>query len=536
MDGDFDYVIVGAGSAGCVLANRLTADGRFRVLLIEAGGSDLRPWVQVPIGYGMAFHDGRINWKYTTEPVPGLGGRTSYWPRGKVLGGSSSINAMVYVRGHRQDFDDWAAAGADGWGWDGVAPYFQRMEAWAGGDDPARGRDGPLAIEPIEGRAHGLCDTWLDGTAEAGIAETPDYNGAQMDGAFRYQLTTRGGFRASTARCYLRPARRRANLAVVTGAQVMRLGTERQVTYRRAGRTHEVRARRDVILSAGAVNSPQLLMLSGLGPGAALQAHGIVPKRDLPAVGQHMQDHLGVDIHYRSRVRTLNEELRPWLGRIKAAMRYAVDRRGPLSLSVNQGGGFVRLDEGEGAPNQQLYFSPVSYTRACAGKRALMSPDPFPGFLIGFSACRPTSRGAVTLSSADPMAPPAIQPNYLATNRDRAEALQGMRLLRRIAETTAFQQVIESEISPGPEAVSDEALLAHIRDTAWTVFHPCGTCRMGTDPATSVVDPHLRVHGIPGLRVVDASVFPNVTSGNINAPVIMVAERAADLILEDAQR
>ncbi|MEM8631485.1 MAG: GMC family oxidoreductase N-terminal domain-containing protein [Pseudomonadota bacterium] len=539
MQGDFDYIIVGAGSAGSVLAYRLGADPRLRILMLEAGGSDLVPSVQVPIGYGLSFYDARRNWKYTTEPEAGLGGRTSYWPRGKVLGGSSSINAMVYVRGHAQDFDDWQAAGATGWGWSEVEPYYRKLECWSGPSDQGRGRHGPLSVEDISGRVHPLCDTWLKAGHEAGIGVTEDYNGGIMDGAMIYQLTTKSGLRASTARCYLRPAMRRGNVRVVTGAHVEGIDLEegRAVGLRyRLGQTrHSARATREIVLSAGAVNTPQILQLSGIGPGDKLQSAGVAVSVEAPAVGQHMQDHLGVDLHFRSRVPTLNQDLRPWVGRARAMLQYAMTRKGPLSLSVNQGGGFVRLQDGAGPPDQQLYFSPVSYTRAAPGKRPMMSPDPFPGFLLGVSPCRPTSEGEVSLASPNPGAPPKIRPNYLSTDKDRRDMLDGIRLLRRIAGTEAFGEVIDSEISPGTEAQCDQALGTHVRDTAWTVFHPCGTCRMGQDRRTSAITPRLSVHGVGGLRVVDASIFPNITSGNLNAPTIMAAERAADLILEDAR-
>jgi choline dehydrogenase len=536
---EFDYIIVGAGSAGCVLADRLSASGKHGVLVLEAGPSDLNFWIRMPIGYGKVFHDASVNWKYLTEPVEGFGGRQSYWPRGKVLGGSSSINAMVFVRGHPSDFDDWAAAGATGWGWDAVAPVFRRMEDWAGGADAYRGAGGPLTVHDQTGEVHPVCDAFFAAAGETGLAMAPDYNGAGMEGVAAYQINTRGGLRASAARCYLRPAMKRPNVRVLTRAMVTRVvfedGRAVGVEYVRGGETRTARARAEVILSGGAVNSPQVLQLSGIGPGAVLRAAGIGVRRDAPAVGRHLQDHLGLDILYRSKVATLNQVLRPWWGKLRVGLQYLLLRKGPLSISVNHAGGFARSGPGLARPDLQLYFQPMSYTRAPVGTRPLMQPDPFPGFLLGFNPCRPTSRGEIMVRSADPLMPPAIRPNYLATEADRAAMLTGMRYIRRIAAAAALRDIIAAEIKPGPEVEDDAALAQYTRDNAWTVFHPSCTCRMGVDPATSAVDPRLRVHGVAGLRVVDASVFPNVTSGNTNAPTIMVAERAAELILEDGR-
>ncbi|MBY8977217.1 GMC family oxidoreductase N-terminal domain-containing protein [Rhodobacteraceae bacterium NNCM2] len=534
---EFDYIVVGAGSAGSVLANRLTEDGRSTVLVLEAGGSDLNFWIQLPIGYGKTYYDGRVNWKYQTEPVPGLGDKPSYWPRGKVIGGSSSINAMVYVRGHQGDFDDWGAAAA-GWSWSDVAPYFQKMENWSGGADGIRGAGGPLHVQDINDQVHPLCQNYLDAARQAQIEVNPDYNGASMEGACIYQITTKGGRRASTARCYLRPAMKRSNLELVTNAHVTGLKFDGArvigLTYQRGGVLHEAKTRREVILSAGAVNSPQILQLSGIGPAERLRAHGVEVRADLAAVGRHLQDHLGVDFHFVSKLPTLNQILRPLIGKLRVGMQYVLTRRGPLSLSINQGGGFIRTRSELARPNQQLYFSPVSYTRAPAGKRPMMSPDPFPGFLIGFSACRPSSEGEMSIASADPFASPRIQPNYLSTEHDRAEMLEGFAFVRRLIRSPALAEIIESTLSPGDDLVSDEDLGAFARDHAWTVFHPSCTCRMGADPKTSVLDNRLKVHGFEGLRVVDASSFPNITSGNINAPTIMLAEKAADIIRADA--
>lgn len=535
---NFDYIVVGAGSAGCVLADRLSAGAKHRVLVLEAGGSDLNFWIRMPIGYGKIFYDGRVNWKYLTEPEEALGGRRSYWPRGKVLGGSSSINAMVYTRGHPGDFDDWAANGATGWDWKSVAPYYKRMEDWQGGADERRGTGGPLPVADIRGAVHPLCQTYLQAAREARLPITEDYNGVQVEGATIYQINTKGGLRASAARCYLKPAMRRANMQVLTHAHATRVIFDGSravgVEYRRRGQTQIAWARGEVILSGGAINSPQLLQLSGIGPGEVLQGLGLKVRCDAPAVGRNLQDHLGLDMHYRASVPTLNQVLGPWYGKLWAGLQFILLRRGPLTLSINQGGGFIRTRADIARPNLQLYFSPVSYTRAPEGKRPLMSPDPFPGFLLGFSPCRPVSRGSVRLRSPDPFSAPEIRPNYLDSEADRATMLAGAHFIRRLADTPAMRAIIDSEISPGPLAQGDEAMRTHIRDNAWSVFHASCTCRMGCDPKTSVVDPRLRVHGVAGLRVVDASVFPSVTSGNINAPTIMVAERAADLILEDA--
>ena len=535
----FDFIIVGAGSAGCVLANRLSADGRFTVLLLEAGGSDSRFWLQVPIGYGKSFYDRDVNWMYRTEPEATLGGRQGYWPRGKVLGGSSSINAMVFIRGQHEDFEHWKSLGNRGWGWDDVLPYFRRMEDSARGPSEWRGRGGPLAVTDVSQQLHPLCETFLRAGDELGLPRNEDFNGATQEGLGLYEITTRDGRRMSTSRAYLKPAIRRPNLSVLTGTHATRVLFDgrraRGVAYTRDGIADSASARREVIVSAGAINSPLLLQHSGVGPGALLQAHGIGTVLDAPAVGRHLQDHLCIDHLYRSRVPTLNEELRTWHGKLWAGLRYFAARSGPLALSVNQGGGFVRSRQGLDRPNLQLYFCPVSYTRAPPGKRPLMSPDPFPGFLLSAQPCRPTSRGTVQIRSADPFAAPVIVPNSLATEHDVEELLEGSRFLRRLAATPAFSAVIDEELRPGRSAQSREQLIEDIRQRASTVFHPVGTCRMGADPRTAVVNHALKVHGLDALRVIDASVFPAVTSGNTNAPVIMVAEKGADLVLAAAR-
>ena len=533
----FDYVIIGAGSAGAVLADRLSASGAHRVLVLEAGGTDMRFWIQTPIGYGKTYYDGRVNWRYQTEPAPGLGGKSSYWPRGKVLGGSSSINAMVYVRGHPGDYDDWAEV-APGWSWEDVAPVFRRMEDFSGGGDAYRGAGGPLAVRDVSDQVHPLCGVYFDAARQAQFPVNPDYNGASMEGASLYQITTRGGLRASTARCYLRPALRRRNLELRMHAHVTRLvfdgARASGVVYRRGGRDETVSARREVILCAGAVNSPQILQLSGVGPGEDLQAVGLQTRVHAPEVGRNLQDHLGVDNYYRSRVPTLNQELRPWLGKMRAGLNFLLRRKGPLSISINQAGGFVRSRPEIERPDVQLYFSPLSYTRTPPGKRPLMQPDPFPAFLLGTNPCKPTSRGWLKLRSADPFEAPEIHPNYLDTEYDLDMAVVGVKLARRLAETPALSAIIEAEIAPGPDVASDDDLRRFARENAWTIFHACGTCRMGADPAASVVDARLRVHGVEGLRVADASIFPTIPTGNTNAPAIMVGEKASDIILADA--
>lgn len=538
MAAEYDYVVVGAGSAGCVLANRLTENGRYRVLLLEAGGSDYNPWIQVPIGYGRTFYNKRVNWMYTTEPDPGTNGRVSYWPRGKVLGGSSSINAMVYVRGQPEDFDEWEALGNPGWGWRDVLPYFKKSEGHAWGASDYHGGNGPLRVADVSRHLHPLCGSFLSGCREAGFVLNPDFNGASQEGVGNYQITTHRARRMSASRAFLRPAMRRRNLTVATGAHATRVlfeGTRASgVEYRRRGRTLSAAAGREVVLAAGAINSPQLLMLSGVGPADELKELGITPLLDNPAVGRHLQDHLCMDYVYRSRLPTLNNELYPWWGKLWAGVRYVLVRRGPLCLSVNQSGGFVRTRDEYQRPNIQLYFSPVSYLKAPPGKRPLMRPDPYPAFLLSISPTRPTSRGRLTLRSADPVAPPGIHPNYLSTDRDLQDMLDGVRLIRTLAATPALSQVIEAEMVPGPDVQSPGDLLDDVRRRCGTVFHPVGTCRMGPDPKQAVVDHELRVHGLAGLRVVDASVFPTLTSGNTNAPAIMTGEKGADLILGSA--
>ena len=532
-----DYVIVGAGSSGCVVANRLSADGKRRVLVLEAGGSDLNPWVRMPIGYGKSFYHPDLNWRFMSEPQPGLGGRITYCPRGRVLGGSSSINAMVFVRGQREDYDGWEQLGNKGWAYRDVLPAFKRMEDNVAGANQWRGAGGPLSITDVADRVHPLCADFLAAGIAAGLPRNQDFNGETQEGVGIYQITTRNGIRSSAATAYLHPAMRRPNVEVVTRAQVTRLLFEGKravgVEYRRGGQLHVARARAEIILSAGAIGSPQILQLSGVGDPRLLGAHGIDIVHAAPQVGENLQDHLGFDHLYRSRKPTLNDVLRPWWGQLAVGLRYLLTRGGPLSLSVNQGGGFLRTDPSLSRPNLQLYFSPLSYIKAVPGKRQLMRPDPYPGFLVGVSNCHPLSRGHVRIRSADPFDAPAIDPNYLSAPEDLDELVEGAHFLRRLAAQAPLAALIEEELQPGTQVADRAAIEDDIRRRASSIFHHSGTCAMGPDPATSVVDPRLRVHGMEGLRVVDASIFPRLTAGNTNAPAVMVGERGSEFLLAD---
>ncbi len=537
----FDFVVVGAGSAGCAVAAGLSADGRHSVALIEAGGPDRRLWTRVPLGYAKTFYDPTLNWAYSAEPDPGLNGRADYWPRGKIVGGSSAINAMVWIRGNPRDYDDWAAGGAVGWAWADVLPFFRAIEDNAAGPGPdgLRGQGGPVRVTDIADRPHPLARRFVEAGVQAGLPFNPDFNDRAQDGVGYYQINTRDGRRDGAARAFLRPAMGRANLSVLTRAHACRVliaeGRASGVEIDRSGARAVVRARRDVILSAGAIGSPALLQRSGVGPAGHLAAIGVAPLVDSPAVGAHLQDHLGINYTYRARVPSLNEALRPWWGKALAGLDYLARQRGPLSLSLNQGGGFARTRPGLDRPDIQLYLQLITTTTARNGERPLMHPDPFPGFSLGLSSCTPLARGSVMVRSADPFAAPCITPNGLGTERDAQDMLAGVKLLRRLAGQPALRAVIAEELAPGPGVATDAELIADFRERCGTVYHPVGTCRMGADPALSVLDPRLRVRGIDGLRVIDASAFPSIICGNTNAAAIMTGARGAALTLEDAR-
>ena len=534
----FDFIIVGAGSAGCVLAERLTANGRHKVLLLEAGGSDRRFFVQMPLGYGKTFYDRSVNWMYQAEPDPGLNGQRDYIPRGKILGGSSSINAMVYTRGHAEDYEDWKRAGNIGWGWDEVLPVYKKMEDYAAGDPAFRGRGGPLHLSGMGPDAHWLCEPFIRAAEAAGLKRNADFNGAEQEGVGLYQLTTKGGRRLSSARAFLRPAMKRKNLRVETEAHVTRMlfeGTRAVgVEYVQRGVKSIAKANAEVILSGGAINSPQLLQLSGIGPGGLLRSLGLNVVRGNPSVGARMRDHHGINYTWRMRVPTLNDALRPWWGKLRAGLHYALTRRGPLSLSVNQGGGFFRTSPDLDRPNMQLYMQAFSTLIPKEGERPLLNPDPFSGLSLGLSNCRPSSSGEVMISSADPFAHPKITFNAYGTEKDVSEMLAAVKFLRVIAAQEPLAGLMAEELRPGPDARSDGELIDDLRQRSGTVYHQSCTCQMGINPATSAVDPRLRVHGLQNLRVCDASVFPNLIAGNTNAPAMMVGWKGAEIILRDA--
>ena len=535
---EYDYIIVGAGSAGCVLADRLSRDGKNRVLVLEAGGSDRRMWIKLPIGYGRAFYDERINWKYETEPDPACADRKGYWPRGKVIGGSSSINALVYCRGLPDDYADWQDAGARGWGWEDVRPHFEKIERRIAPDGNVDG-DGPMWVTDVKDRVHPINRHFFNAARELAFPETDDFNGPEPEGVGTYRITTRNGMRCSAADAFLRPALRRNNITLVSGVMVERVTFDGQqatgVVYLRDGQAVSVRARREVISSAGSVNSPKLLQLSGVGPGQLLQQYGLDVAYDNANVGGNLQDHTAINYYHKATEPTLNDELRPWWGQVWAGMKYALTRRGPLSLSVNQCGGFVRSSVDAARPDMQLYFTPISYTTAPSGTRPLVTMDPFPGFQICFQPCRPTSRGRIDIQSPDVGIAPKIDTNYLSTNKDIEDVIAGGRLIQSFVRTDGLKKLIAGPIGENMASFSDEQIVEDYRQRSGTVFHPVSTCMMGTNARTSVVDPDMKVHGLNGLRVVDASTFPNVTSGNTNAPTLMLAHKAADAILRDSQ-
>ncbi len=533
----FDYIIVGAGSAGCVLANRLSSNGRHSVLVLEAGGSDARFWVQTPIGYGKTFYDKSVNWGYLTEPEKALNNRVSYWPRGKIVGGSSSINALVYIRGQHDDYNDWLNMGNQGWGWDDVLPYFIKSETNSRGGDAFRGDSGPLYITDASKNYHPLCQTFIRAAQEYGVDYNPDFNGASQAGVGLYQITTKNGLRMSAAKAYLHPALKRKNCNLEIKACATRILFENKkavgVEYLQYGQIKHAYANREVIISGGAINSPQLLQLSGVGPARLLAQHGIEIVQPCENVGRNLQDHLALTHYYRSKVPTLNNQLYPWWGKLMAGLKYLLFRQGPLSLSVNQAGGFIKSNPNRARPNLQLYFSALTYATAPPGQRRLMQPDAHPAFLNSVCQCRPTSRGKLEIQSSNPMEYPRIQPNYLSTREDMRELVEGFRILRQMAKTKPLGEIIVEESTPGMDINSDEEIVHDIRQRSDTVFHPTSTCMMGVDANRSVVDNHLRVHHTQNLRVVDASIFPTIIAGNTNAPTIMVAEKAADLILEN---
>ena len=539
MSDETDYIIVGAGSAGCVLADKLTASGKHRVTVLEAGGTDRRFFVMLPLGYGKLFYDPAVNWLYKTEPDPGLAGARDHWPRGKVLGGSSSINAMVYIRGHKADYEEWQAAGNPGWGWDDVLSAYKAMEDTEAGGDAYRGTGGPLFVSANRKGLHPLVKDYIAACESAGLAANPDFNGAEQEGSGIYQMTIHKARRNSAARAFLRPAMKRPNCRVITNAMVTRViienGRATGVEYRVGNETRTLRAKAEVILSGGAINSPQLLQLSGIGPGALLQSLGLPVIRDNPNVGDHLSDHQGINYTWKMRVPTYNDELRPWWGKLIAGMKYVLAGSGPLSKSINHGGGFFRTSPDLPRPNMQLYMQAFSTLIPREGERPLLTPDPFRGMSLGLSNCRPTSRGHIRIASADPFQHPTITANAFSTNHDVQEMLLAVKYLRHLAAQPPLARLIAEELRPGPDITTDEQIIDDFRRRSGTVYHPSCTCRMGPDPATSVIDARLRVHGIAGLRVIDASSFPNLIAGNTNAPSMMVGWKGADLILQDAR-
>ena len=530
---DADYVIVGAGSAGCVIANRLSADPGTRVVLLEAGPADRNPWIHIPVGYFKTMHNPTVDWCYRTEPDPGLNGRSIDWPRGKVLGGSSSLNGLLYVRGQPEDYDRWAQMGNAGWSWDDVLPLFKRAENNERGADDFHGDEGPLAVSNMRIQRP-ICDAWVAAAQSAGYPFNPDYNGADQEGVGYFQLTTRNGRRCSAAVAYLNPIKSRPNLQIVTNALAARVVLDGKratgVTYRdKSGTEFTINATREVILSGGALNSPQLLMLSGIGEAAQLKDNGIDPVVDLPGVGKNLQDHLQARLVYKCNEPTLNDEVRSLVNQARIALKYALFRAGPMTMAASLATGFFKTREDVGSPDIQFHVQPWSADSPGEGVH------PFSAFTMSVCQLRPESRGEIRLQGNDPTIYPKIHPKYLSTETDCRTIVEGVKIARRIARHAPLSTKISEEFRPAADLEMEdyEGTLDWARNNSVSIYHPTGTCKMGQG-ADAVVDEKLRVHGIGGLRVADCSIMPEIVSGNTNAPAIMIGEKASDLVLAEA--
>lgn len=529
---EFDFVIVGAGSAGCVLANRLSENPAYKVAIIEAGGRDINPWIHIPAGYFRTMFNPAVTWNFGCGPEPHLDNRIVSWPRGRVLGGSSSINGLLYVRGQAQDYDMWRQLGNPGWSFSDVLAYFKRAEDQERGSNELHGAGGPLGVSDVR-MDNPLCEAYIEACVSAGIPRTKDFNGAVQEGAGYYQLTNRNGRRCSAAVAYLNPARRRPNLSIITNAEVSGLDLEgkrvKGVKFRQDGSEIVVKARREVVLAAGAIGSPQLMQVSGIGPGDVLRAAGVPVRHELAAVGSNLQDHFQIRFVYEcSLPASLNNVWHSRWEQLKTGIEYATKRTGILTIGAGVAGVFTRSRPEIDLPDIQFHIMPLSADKP--GE----SLHTFSGMTVSVCQLRPESRGMISITSADARVPPTIVANYLAAESDRRVMLDGMKLIRRVSAERAFAQYVVAERFPGPQAETDEALMAYMREKGTTIFHPAGTCKMGTDDQ-AVVDPRLKVRGLEGLRVVDGSIMPRVVSGNTNAPIIMIAEKAADMIKEDAR-
>ena len=529
---EFDYIIVGAGSAGCVLANRLSALPSNRVLLIEAGSRDWNPWLHVPVGYFKTMHDPKLDWCYKTEPDSGIAGRSLQWPRGKVLGGSSALNGLLYVRGQPEDYDRWAELGNTGWSFEELLPYFKKSEDNERGEDNYHGVGGPQKVSDLRLRRP-IAEHFIRAATEIGIPFNHDCNGAVQEGVGYFQQTASNGFRWSTAKGFLKPAKKRPNLRIITNAQVTRLLMKgRSVTgieYSRGGVINSAHAATEVILSAGAINTPQILQCSGLGEPQALETAGVQTEHALPGVGKNLQDHLQIRLVFKTSEHTLNDELNNPFKKLKVGLQYFLTRTGPLTLAASQVVIFTRSNASVDRPDIQFHMQPLSADKPGEGVH------PFSAFTSSVCQLRPHSRGEIRINSADPMEYPAIFPNYLSDHRDCQVAIDSIKVARGIAEAPSLKNLIVDEYAPGRRYQSDEELLEAARQYSQTIYHPVGTCKMGQD-GLSVVDARLRVYGMENLRIADASIMPEIVSGNTNAPAIMIGEKAADMILEDNRR